>query len=824
MEKKFYSFILLLFFTFSLYAQTNRVYTIKGQVVDSLTNETIPYATLRITLASDPQTPVKLQACDDDGNFETSLNAPGDYLVLIQSVGKTPSTKAFTIAANAPLLNMGTVYLTEGDQRLGEVVVTAQKPLVRVEIDKISYSLEDDPEAKTNTTLEMLRKVPMVTVDGEDKIQLKGSGNFKIYLNGKPSNMLSGNNASDVLKSMPASSVKSIEIITDPGARYDAEGVGGIINIITSKNALQGYNATLNAEASSLGRYRGGGYFTTKAGKLGLTANYNYIHNNNPWTRSESTREQYGEYANILTQKGRSKNEGNFQFGALEASYEIDTLNLLSVSGNLFYGNSTNRSELEAVRSGQANDMSAYSYNRQSKSLMTFGSIDVNADYQHTTSKKDELLTISYRFSHSPDDNESETYLSDVIDYPGAILFPKWNINKASTGEHTVQVDYTTPLRKDHTLETGLKYIMRQSNSRTTERIFNDSTSRWDDIFTPMGDFKHTQHIYSAYFAYAIKHNNWGFKAGVRGEGTALNVAYALQPELGFDSRLFDVVPNVTVSYQINMAQQLRLGYNMRVYLPGIWYLNPYVNDTDPQNISYGNPNLRSEKSHGINFNYSLFTQKFNFNANASYRFVNNSIESYRFVNQTTGVNESTYDNMGKNQSIGGFLYGRWNPVPLFNVSLNGGINYIDIKGERGLSNSGVSGNAFLNAQFMLPKDFSVNLNAGYFSPQIRLQSKGSSYMFHGITLNKTFLNKALTVALSAQSPFKKNLRFTNTTEDATFHEQSISEYRMQDFRIRVSYRFGSLKDSIKKVRRGISNDDVRSGGNTGVTGGVEGQ
>ncbi|MDR1918928.1 MAG: TonB-dependent receptor [Tannerellaceae bacterium] len=810
MEKKLCSFILLLCLALSTYAQTNRVYTVKGQVVDSLTHETLPYATLRIALASAPQTPVKLQACDDEGKFETSLNAPGNYLMQIQSVGKTPTTKAFTVAANTPLLNLGTLYLTEGDQRVGEVVVTALKPLVKVEIDKIAYSLEDDPEAKTNTTLEMLRKVPMVTVDGEDNIQLKGSGNFKIYLNGKPSNMLSGNNASDVLRSMPASSVKSIEVITDPGARYDAEGVGGIINIITTKNALQGYNATLNAEASLLGRYRGGGYFTTKTGKLGLTANYNYARNNNPWGVSESVREQYGDYANILIQKGKNKSEGNFQFGSFEGTYELDTLNLFSLSGDIFFGNNRNLSELEAARSGQGNGIPAYSYNRQSESLQTFGSMDLNADYQHTTSRKDELLTLSYRFSRSPNNSESKTTLSEVIDYPEASLFPQWNINKAFTAEHTVQLDYTRPVRKDHTLETGLKYILRQSNSQTSGQI--------------MSDFKHTQHIYSLYFAYAVKYNNWGAKAGVRAEGTALNVGYAQQPELNFDSRLFDVVPNVTLSYQINMAQQLRLGYNMRVYRPGIWHLNPYINDTDPQNISYGNPGLRSEKSHGVNLNYSLFTQKFNFNANANYRFVNNSIERYTFVNQATGVNESTYDNMGRNQSVGAFLYGRWNPVPLFNVSLNGGLNYIEIQGDGGLANSGLTGNLFFNTQFMLPKDFSINLNAGYFSSQIQLQSRGSSYLFHGLTLNKSFLNKALTLAVSAQSPFKKNLRFSSTTDDLMFHDESLYEYRMQDFRIRLSYRFGSLKDSIKKVRRGITNDDVRSEGSTGVGGGVEGQ
>jgi hypothetical protein len=216
-----------------------------------------------------------------------------------------------------------------------------------------------------------------------------------------------------------------------------------------------------------------------------------------------------------------------------------------------------------------------------------------------------------------------------------------------------------------------------------------------------------------------------------------------------------------------------------------------------------------------------MFTKKFNFNANLSYRFVNNSIERYTFINQTTGVNESTYENMGHNQNAGIFLYGRWNPVSFFNISLNGGMDYININNpERGLSNDGFSGRIFSNSQFMLPKDFSANLNVGYFSPFIQLQSKGSSFMFHGVTLNKNFMQQKLTVSVSAQNPFQEFREFKSTTDDVTFHLQSINRMNIREFRVHVSYRFGTLKDNIKKVRRGISNDDAKSG-DSGQAGGT---
>lgn len=245
--------LLLIFLPLKAQAQTSGEFVIKGQVIDSLSNETVPYATISIASATTPQKSLKLLACDIDGKFETDLKNAGKYILSLQSIGKVPTKKNFTLSAKKKVLDLGILYMHDDSKQLGEVTVTAQRKLVKVELDKLTYSLDEDPEAQTSNTLDMLRKVPMITVDGNDEIQLQGSTNFKIYVNGKPSNMMN-NNPADVLKSMPANSVKDIEVITDPGAKYDAEGVGGIINIITTRNVLEGYTASINADASVLGR------------------------------------------------------------------------------------------------------------------------------------------------------------------------------------------------------------------------------------------------------------------------------------------------------------------------------------------------------------------------------------------------------------------------------------------------------------------------------------------------------------------------------------------------------------------------------------------
>lgn len=275
---------------------------------------------------------------------------------------------------------------------------------------------------------------------------------------------------------------------------------------------------------------------------------------------------------------------------------------------------------------------------------------------------------------------------------------------------------------------------------------------------------------------------------------------------------------NATISYQLSMAQQLRLGYNMRIQRPGIWYLNPYVNNADPQNISFGNPNLDSEKSNNINLNYSMFAQKFSINASATYTFVNNSIEQYTFIDpKNPGIFQTTYGNIGKKQSTGLFVYANWNPVPLFRIYMNGGVDYTDLKSDMNdMANSGFSGRIFAGTQFNFPMDFRLNLHGGYFSPWIQLQGKRSPFYFTGISVNKDFLKKKLSVQLSFQNPFWKRMKMENTSSDDTFFRRETNYRTMRMLQVSVSYRFGTLKDAIKKVKRGINNDDVKSGGSGG--------
>ena len=806
---------LLLFFVTSFSLSAHAQFQVKGVLVDSLTNEGEPYATIRISTVKNPDKPVQLAITGENGEFKEKLWSAGEYIISFTSVGKNPVQKEFALTDAVKSVDLGCIMMSESAEMLKGVEIVAQKPLVKAEIDKVTYSIEDDPDSKTNSTLEMLRKVPLVTVDGEDNIKVNGSSSFKVHVNGKPNNMMS-NNPKEVLKSLPANSVKSIEVITDPGAKYDAEGIGGILNIITTDNAgLQGYTATLNAGINNRG-FNAGAYGTVKVGKFTVTGNYSLNDSNSPRGYSDSNREDYtsDEYKYLKTE-GSSKGDSFFQFGSMEGSYEIDTLNLVTFSMQM-YGGTSEDNGMNATRMLNAKREHVYSYDMVSRSKSGWGSIGANFDYQHSFKKKGEYLTFSYRYSGTPNDSELHTDYENIKDYPYDMNFLRnqYYDNDAHTGEHTFQLDYVNPINDMHDFDFGAKYILRNNKSDSRAYKEYDGVYQEDDDLTDV--FKQTQNILAAYADYKVKWKKMAAKAGVRYEHTFMDVEYDKFAEKNFKADFDDVVPSLMLSYQLGPTQTLRASYNMRISRPGIWYLNPFRDTSNPASISYGNPDLETEKSHSLGLTFSSFSAKFNINATLNYSFVNNGIERYSFMNN--GVMESTYGNIGHTKRTMLSLWMNWNPGNKTRISINASGTYADFMSDEPFlkqRNSGFYGNGFLNVQQTLPWDLRFSLYGGGITPYISLQGKGTAFSYYGFSLNRSFLKeKRLTVSVHASNLFNKYMKLKSETNTSTFRSWSESRQQQQSFGLNISWRFGKLKAQVKKTNRSITNDDVKSGGN----------
>lgn len=811
----------------------NYAFTVKGMVTDSVSNEGEPYATISIAKKEKPGKAVKMAVTKKDGSFSEKVNGKGNFVITINSMGRKAIVKNFSVKGSEKTIDLGTLYITDAKNELEGVEIVMQKPLVKADIDKIEYDIESDPDSKSNSIIEMLRKVPLVTVDGEDNITVNGSSSFKVYVNGRPNNMMT-KNPKDVLKSMPANSIKKIEVITDPGPKYDAEGVGGILNIVTIGSGFEGYTLTLGGNVSNRGA--GGSLFgTIKSGKLTVSARYNYNYDGNRTGYSESSRtvteENISPDASNMVSSSESKSHGNFQSGSIEASYEIDSLRLITMSLGLWGGGNKGNSMSEMTGTSPMDGHTLYGYSAMGRNNSSWKSIDGGIDYQRLFKVKDRMLTLSYKINTNPDTNDYYTDYDEISADNGwenyiSRLENQYSDNSERTTEQTFQADYTTPIGKMHTIEGGMKYIIR-NNSAENDRYIKPAEDGGEYTYDTeqSSHYKHENDIIAAYLGYKIKVKKWSGRLGARYEHTIQDVKYLLGQGDDFRKHFNDLVPSATIGYKLTDMSNLKLGYSMRIYRPGIWYLNPYINNTDPSNISQGNSNLESEKSHSFNIGYSNFTSKLSLNLSMRYSFTNNSIErlttmvndnSIAGLQNPTGkdVLYSTYENIGKTRSAALSAYVNWSATKSTRIYANMNGQWQYFSDGKDLSNRGW--NMYLSGgiQQSLPKEWRISLNVFTMTPGITLQGRGTSYTSYGININKSFLKKRLTISAFASNFLKKYMEYKNTTSSTDFIQKSVSKYDNQRFGISVNYRLGELKASVKKAARSISNDDVKGGGN----------
>ncbi|MDE6490178.1 MAG: TonB-dependent receptor, partial [Muribaculaceae bacterium] len=330
-------------------------------VADSI-GDPVPYATVRIYQLPDTSKTVVLDVTDVDGHFSGELFGVAQYSLSLSSVGMEPVSRIFTLDKADATADLGAIVMGRSASLLNEVEVVAQRPLIKSEIDRLSYDIQADEDSKTKTIFDMLRKVPLVAVDAQENVLVKGSSSFKIYKNGRPNSAWS-RNPRDVLKSIPASMIKRIEVITEPGAKYDAEGVNGILNIVTMENTMvKGAAGSVGAYAGMLGNAGGNAYLTAQLGKFTTTVNYGMNYNSNRSSRWINESEQvYGESGNRMMARSDGTNSGFVHYGNIEASYEIDTLNLVTFSfGGYSYGIKPDNVGHEAMT--DAAGMLMYSY------------------------------------------------------------------------------------------------------------------------------------------------------------------------------------------------------------------------------------------------------------------------------------------------------------------------------------------------------------------------------------------------------------------------------------------------------------------------------
>jgi outer membrane receptor protein involved in Fe transport len=780
--------------------------TVKGSVIDSALNKPLGYVTVALQDAT-THTPVKSTLAKDDGSFELKAPDGKTYQLVVAFIGY--ATKVLPVKLTGNEFNAGKILLAPSSKELKEVTVTAVRPTLKQEVDRLTYDVTADPESKAVSALDMMRKVPLLSVDGDDKIRLKGSGNYKILINGKESALMA-KSPSDVLKSMPATNIEKIEVITTPPAKYDAEGLTGIINIITKKNADQGYNGSINMRYNSVW---GPGYnlnATVKQGKFGLSGYAGFGTQKEVTAATHNTQTQFlnQSVSSILNQDGTNTFSGKYKYANAELSYEIDSLDLITGSFEIFQGHFDQMGSLQSNRVNNVGTLDEAYRNATTSNSKDKGA-DIAINYQRNfKNHKDELLTLSYKYSYSPSDQTSSNAFTDRFNYDDVNNPDFRQRNNAGNREHTIQLDYVYPLKKLN-IEAGAKAILRNNFSDFGREDLDPTTNQYVVNTGQTSTFDYHQDVTSFYNSYQLKLSKWTAKAGLRIEHTQVTADFIGTP---LDKGYNNLIPSISIQRSLT-SSSINFGFTQRIQRPGIYQLNPFVDNSNPKFISTGNPDLRPELNNTFELTYSNF-KKASVTVGLSYAFSNNSIQTISSLRDT--VTYTTYQNLGSNRTLGLNINTNFSITKPFTVSLNGQISHVWLKGiynSEFFKNGGYIGNAFASFTYKLGDTYRLGYNAGFFSGDVTLQGKSSNFIYNSYTVAKDLFNKKFTVTLVANNPYSKYRAFTNTTNTPDFSQTISRENPYRHFAIRLNYKFGKLNSDIKKNQRSINNDDTKGGG-----------
>lgn len=763
---------------------------ISATILDSLTKQPVEYATVSLVNTKTSK-PVNGGLTDAKGKVTIQNVAPGDYKMVVGFIGYTTKNIMVKTTPEKPDNNIGDVFLSGGASTLNEVTIEGKKSMIENKIDRMVYNAEADATNAGGDATDVMRKVPMLSVDINGNVQLRGSA-VRVLINGKPSGTMA-NSVADALKMIPADQIKSVEVITNPSAKYEAEGSGGIINIITKKSNAEGVSGSVNASAGT--RQNTGNFnLTAKSGRFSantaLGGMYAYPQDSrvvffNQLPQSEENGVVIP--ASQVLQDGTSAWKREMFNGSLGLDYDFNAYNNISTNAkyNRFYNGGPGSSLITTNGSPSGNISSATD--------MSNGNLDWNMDYRRTTKKKGEEFSVAGQLTQGRNNND---FINDFRNGTGTPIDYTASTNVGRNREYTFQTDYVYPFSSTVTFEVGGKGILRNIQSE-----FSQNSAQ---------NFDYDQNVGAAYSTIAFDlTKKIKFKGGVRGEYTAINFEDANGNPVKND--YFNLFPSAVLSQTINGMTTIKLAYNKRVQRPSLAYLNPFRNEANQFSVFQGNPDLDPELSHNVELGYSTFIKGSMINASLFYRNTRRVIENI-IQPDVSGKTLTTYANVGTTQSFGANLFGSYNPTPKWTLMSNIGVNTYEINRQAG-DLQGMNEGTYLNYNFFMRSatafkgGWNLELFGVVSSPRYTYQSKTQAMLFYGGAVKKDIMKKQGTIGLNLLNPFKRDLHIeTETMAGGTRQTQNIY-YPLRQIGLNFSYKFGKLKFTEKKK---IKNDDVK--------------
>ena len=796
-------------------AQTSTgVGKVTAKVVDASNNQTIPFASA-IVIDRKTKAVVKGAQTDVDGNLVMTGLPKGVFSFKVSYLGyQTMVRDSISISDTNKEIKFGTINMKPSKgTALNEVTITAPKSTIQMGIDKKVFSVDQSLVSEGGSASDLLQNVPSVQTDIEGNVSLRGSSGVRVLIDGKQSS-IAGGNVAQILQSIPASSIESVELITNPSAKYDAEGQSGIINIVLKKNKKLGLNGSVALTAGNRDNYNGNTNLSFQNSKINLYGNYSYRYgnrlgggyNNITYLDISELRVPTGFVDQTTDSKSLDKGH-NLKAGI---DYYVTDKSVLSFSGG-FNVRDNERSELLNINRLYADRNPLELSNRNNTNVGTGGSYDLNLDYSLKFTKPKEELTFNLSFSEGDNDN-NQLYNTNVYNRNGVPVTSFLNIqnndNYGYNKNYNIQTDYTLPIGQLGKIEAGYRSQIRFNENSQIATNSDVLTGEYIPNLALSNLFNSKDQVHAVYFNFQNQIKSFGYQVGLRAEDAKLDTrlgTYQTDGQMNYIpgkvayTRLY---PSIFLTEKLKGDQQVQLSYSRRVNRPRGWDTNPFLDVSDPFNYRQGNPNLQPEDVHAFELSYSKFWKAVTFTSSAYMRQTNDVIQRVRSEPNAEGITITTPQNLTKSVNSGLELIGRVDVVKAWNFTGNVNLYQSNIQGvpEFGvLENSGFSWNANVTNNFVLPYSISLQIRAEYRAAEVMAQGTRNANFGMDAGAKYDFKDKRSSLSLNVRDVFNSR-RWTMTTSTGTTDIDFSRRMQGTMANLTYSYRFGkTLFNNTKK-------------------------
>ncbi|MFT6000449.1 MAG: ferric enterobactin receptor [Neolewinella sp.] len=785
--------------------------TIKGEITDAASGDVVEFATI-VLLSADGSKQITGTITEADGSFKLTDVPASKYQLKASFIGYLEKIVAdVETTPQKPDLDLGQIQLEADAIILDAVEVTGEASLIENRIDKLVYNADKDATNQGGDASDVLRKVPLLSVDLEGNVSLRGSSNLQILVNGRPSSIFASSVA-DALRSIPSDQIKTVEVITSPSARYDGEGSGGIINIITKKKEAQGFTGTVN---SSIGTRQNNGGLNLNAllGRFGLNGGLNGRWS---WPRDSDiefnrTDLDNGSPIRQLTQEGVNESTYLSLNGNVGAFYDFNAYNSLNLSGRY----NSRRSGREGITNGNIDNFGSadlIDFSRFNDGFTSGSGFDGTLDYRKTfPNQKDKELIFAFQLSGQ------ESLTENLVDQTGNLPIYQRDIINENEGlnlEYTGQVDYVHPFSKKVKMETGVKAVLRRIDSdyftqvKETDEAEFVSDSRLTDLFL------YDQDVYAGYVSFNVSlGDKWGLIAGTRYEVTEIGGDFRSENP-SFNNSYQNLLPSIILNRKLSQFSNIKASYNQRIQRPSLFFINPFTSISDPNTLTIGNPSLEPERVRQYEVAYNTYIKGVVLNGAVYLRQTNDLIENFLELSDDGIASTTSYLNIGSSDTYGANIFTSftvWKKLNLRGSFNYGRYNGTGFAGGEALTRSAdvISGN--VGGSFTFSKKVRLDLFSFFRNRNQSLQGATASFSIISVGANWN-VSERTTLGIRVIEPWNEDKFFISEISGPNFNQLSSFSIPFRSVGLNLSYKFGEIDFKSQNRRSRVKNDDQKSG------------